>query len=379
MAARAPLDLRELTDSKLVYERRPPALGFAVIAAAVLAIVVALVWAATTVKPSVVQGVGTVEAANRTYVMSSVSGRVLDVVTPNGSTVEEGDVMIRVESADLSAEQQSVDAQIAALESAFELQQEFTQALASGVNGFDTADPAEAQYHYAFEAFEDQKAQLRVDPPSMQAMGYSDVEIINAQRSNDEKAREITNSALSESAGAAADLRRQIDDLRIRADALSVGGSTLTVVAAASGSVYLEPGLRPGTVISAGDPVGTIASSEAGLVVRAYVSVPDRELVSIGDRATVSVTGLPSVAYEKVEGTVTAIDTDVTTMAAAPTDAGGSSGSAMFGLTIDLSRYDVESRSGRQHPLGNGTAVRTELAYDEITYLQYLAQLIGFR
>lgn len=370
--------LDELTDSRILYEKRVPLFGFLVISLTVVALVVVTSWAAVTIRPSVVHGAGTVESLNRTYVMSSVSGTILEVLTPSGSIVEQQETMITVDSVDLAMEHQTIDAQVATLGKTLALQDRYTVALETRVNGFDKSIPDESQYYYQFEAIRLQRVQLAVDPASMRAIGYSDVEIANASKGNQLRVREIEDGARSASAAKAADIRAQLEQLHIRSSALEIGGRAYNVVAAASGELYLNPNLKPGTVIAAGEPVGTIASDDAGQIVKVYVSIPDRQFVSVGDRVGVSVSGLSTLIFGQIDGVVTAIDNDVTTLTS-----GGSAGTtvrndSVFGVAVKLDQDYVEGRNGEHHEVGNGAAVQADFVYDEMTYLEYVLELLGF-
>ncbi len=373
------MQLEELTDSRLLYERRPPRFGYILIAAVLVALAGTVLWAANTAKPSVATGTGAVESDNRTYIMSSVSGAVNDVLTPNGTTVDRDEAMITIESVDLDIEREATIVRIAQLQKSLALQERYTAAVDARENTFDAANPDEAPFYYQFDALASQRWGLRADPDSLRAIGYSEVEIANVVRSNQLKIDQLESAALGDSATRATDLRGQIDQLTTHLAGLDAGSAQYTVRAAASGEVTLNPDLKPGTIISAGEPVGTIASPDSGLEVRVYLEATQRQFVNVGDTARVAVAGLPPLAYDSIDGIVTTIDSDVTTVA--PGDAGPSTASSgqYFGATIRLDKYWVEGRDGVRRDLGNGTAVTSEIVYTEISYLEYFAELVGIR
>lgn len=372
------IQLAELTDSRILYEKRAPVFGFFIIALALVAVLFALVWSSATTKPSVVQAAGAVESENRTYVMSSVSGKIVDVLTPNGASVERDDTMIVVESVELAVEKQSVDAQSQELNQRLALHDRYRAALENDTNEFDPNNPDESSFYYEFESLDYQLAQVRADPDSLRALGYSELEIENVLRRDRLKRAELLNTALSAAADEAAEIRQQIDTLAIRAAALESQELAYTVEAPETGEVYLNPKLKPGAVISAGEPLGTIAAPDAARKVTVYLAVPDRQLVSVGDKVRVSVSGLPAPAYDKIDGEVTSIDSDVTTMTSGAASATTVSNESVFGVTVELDRYYVQGQAGERHEIGNGTAVQVDLVYDEVSYLQYALGLLGF-
>lgn len=365
------LHLGDLTDSRLLYERRPPLFGFVVIALVLVAIGSALVWASVTERPSVVQAAGTVQSENRTSIMSTVSGRVTEVATPNGSSIDEGEVMIAIDPGDLVIERNTLAAQAADLATQLGLWDRFRLNLENGGNDFDVAAADEQYFYYQLETLDTQRAQLRVDPPSMLAIGYSQVEIDNAMRSNWLKSTELVTAALSGAAEQQASLRRQADDVAIRSSAVDEQILAYSLTAAVSGEVFLDPRVRVGAVISVGDVLGTIASVGGPRVVLAYLDAGQRQFVSVGDRVKVEIAGLPASTYGRLTGVVAAIDSDVT--AVGSPDAPGTA----FGLTVTLDSYTLRAADGTRQEVDNGAAVRVQLIYDEVSYLQYVAGLLG--
>jgi multidrug resistance efflux pump len=367
------VDLDRLTDSRLVYEKRPPLFGLFIVALTAVTIGGLLAWASVTTRPSAVEAAGAIEGANRTVVMASVSGRITEVSAPNGADVAKGDRVIAVESVELDAEKKTVASQKALLEHALELQRRFSESIRTQSNTFDRTVAEEAAFHWQFEVLRSQKAQLEVSRESLAALGYTPVEIDNAIEENRLKAEELDATALSESAAKETQLQQQIAEIDIRGQAAATGQTAFQVSAPVDGTVQLDESVQVGAVVTAGDPIGSVASTEEGVDVTVYLSVPDRQHVEVGDRATVAVEGLPAVEYEKLSGRVTSIDADVT---AVPT--GTTETTNYFVAHLELDDDVVRSRDGDEHALLNGTAISVDLIHDEMTYLEYVVELVGF-
>ncbi|RWZ67777.1 HlyD family efflux transporter periplasmic adaptor subunit [Labedella populi] len=367
------VDLDSLTDSRILYEKRPPLFGLLLLALTAGAIVAVVLWSSVTMRPSLIEGVGVIEGANRTVVMASVSGRIAAVDAPNGSRVEAGARVVAVESLELQAEKDTVAAQKALLEKELDLQSRFSQAVRDGENSFrqDVAD--EAAFYWQFDSLQKQKDQLIVSRESLEALGYTPVEIDGAIADNALKAEELDSTALSESSAEETQIRQQIAEIDIRGRAASTGESAFQITAPVSGTVHLDEGVQVGSVVTAGDRIGSVASTEEGLDVSVYLSVPDRQHVEVGDRATVSVEGLPAVEYEKLSGRVVSIDADVTAM---PID--GTETANYFVVHLALDDDVVRTRDGAEHDLINGTTITVDLVRDEVTYLEYAQELAGF-
>lgn len=367
------VDLHSLTDSRILYEKRPPLFGLLIVALTAIALAAVAVWSSVTIRPSVIEGAGVIEGANRTVVMASVSGRITEVSAPNGSTVDAGDRLIAVESVELDVEKQTVASQKGLLEHTLGLQRRFSESIRVQSNTFDRDVADEAAFYWQFESLRSQKKQLEVSRKSLEALGYTPVEIDNAIADNRLKAEELDSTALSESAAKETELQQQIAEIDIRGKAATTGASAFQVEAPVAGTVHLDELVQVGSVVSAGDQIGSVASTDEGVDVSVYLSVPDRQHVEVGDRATVSVEGLPSVEYEKIAGRIVSINADVT---AVPSGASGSSNYFMAHLTLDDDV--VRTRDGDEHELLNGTAISVDLVHDEITYLDYFRELVGF-
>ena len=366
------VDLRSLTDSRIVYEKRPPAFGLFVVALTAVALGAVLVWSSVTIRPSVVEGLGAIEGANRTVMMASVSGRVTEVTAPNGSRVAEGDRVIAVESVELDAEKQTVAAQKTLLEHQLDLQRRFSESVRTETNTFRQDLAEEATFYWQYDSLQSQKDQLTVSRQGLEALGYTPVEIDKAIADNRLKAEELDSTALSESAAKETELQRQIAEIDIRSQAASTGESAFQVAAPVAGTVSLGELVKVGSVVTAGEQIGSVASTDEGIDVKVYLSVPDRQQVTVGDRATISVQGLPSVDYEKLTGRIVSIDADVT---AVPT--GETETSNYFIAHLSLDDDVVRTRDGGEHALLNGTVISVDLVHDEITYLEYITQLLG--
>ncbi|MDZ5145942.1 HlyD family secretion protein [Microbacterium testaceum] len=370
--------LSELTDSGIIYTRRLPRFAFFIVALTLLAVAGALVWAHFAIKPSVVTGAGAVQGANRTPLMSGVSGVVTEVMAPNSSEVTSGEEMLRLDSPEIRIEEEGLTAQREALQADLDLQERFTTALKEGWNPFDKANPAEAGYFYRFTSIQNKKSKLRVDRASMAAIGYSEVEIDNAVTSNKLEEREIDNAALAESSEQANTFRSQIEEMDLRLSAARSSAEAYRVVAAATGTVHLNSSVKVGTVINAGEQIGTISSTQDGLSTVILVAVPDRQFISVGDAVNVTVDGLPALQYGKIHGQVTSIDNDITTVGAVSPDGSSGGMTSYFAIHIALDQNFVESADGDRHELTNGTSVTANFIYGEVTYLQYVTEMLGF-
>ena len=99
----------------------------------------------------------------------------------------------------------------------------------------------------------------------------------------------------------------------------------------------------------------------------AYVTLSDRPLLHVGDPCKIAITGLSEYSYGTLTGTVTSIDSDVTT---------NTSGS-YYKMTIKPDNTYVVSTSGDKVDLSNGMSVTARVEYDELTYFDYVMEALG--
>jgi hypothetical protein len=124
---------------------------------------------------------------------------------------------------------------------------------------------------------------------------------------------------------------------------------------------------KEGMVLGAGYALCSIASANDELEIVTYVSLNDRPLLHVGDPCTIAVTGLVQSVYGTLTGTVTSIDSDITS----------SGSSTAYKLTIVPDSTYLVSKSGNQVSLANGMSVETRIQYDEITYFEYIMEALG--
>ncbi|MGF0110959.1 MULTISPECIES: hypothetical protein [unclassified Clostridium] len=78
-------NLNEITDSKILYDRKPPAFMKYVILIVTSLIIALLIWANKLVKTYMVKGQGIVVSENKSHIMTKNSGEIKEVFIIEGS------------------------------------------------------------------------------------------------------------------------------------------------------------------------------------------------------------------------------------------------------------------------------------------------------
>ncbi len=360
-------NLYELQDSRIMMEKRLPPYGYALIliVAALMAGLVA--WSTVTPRIYISQLSGTVQSANKTYIMSSYSGSITELNVSEGSYVEQGDLIAHIKSTDIDLQQSQLETQLAVYRTQLEQYNKLVRSIQDNTNYFSESDPADQSYYYQYEAYQSQLEQQRFDSSAYQAAGYSEAQIQALMEQSQSQLEQIYYSALQSASQSASSVQATIEGLQSQLDALSTGANDYYIYAPTSGVIHMDSPYSVGMVLSAGSVLATVSSENGDYEVVAYASLSDRPLLDVGDPCTIAVTGLAQTAYGTLTGTVTAIDSDVT----------ASSSGSYYKVTVKPDSTYLVSKSGDMVELASGMSVTARVQYDEVTYFQYAMEALG--
>ena len=80
-------NLSDLQDRRIMMEKKLPAFGYALILLVAFLMVFLVIWSTQNKRTYVSQSTGSVQAANKTYIMSSYSGSITELNISEGSYV----------------------------------------------------------------------------------------------------------------------------------------------------------------------------------------------------------------------------------------------------------------------------------------------------
>ena len=105
-------NLSDLQDRRIMMEKRVPPFGYAMILLVAGLLVFLTIWSTQNYRTYVSQSTGTVQASNKTYIMSSYSGSITELNIAEGTYVNEGDLIAHIKSTDLDMQQDSIQSQL---------------------------------------------------------------------------------------------------------------------------------------------------------------------------------------------------------------------------------------------------------------------------
>ena len=326
-------NLDELQDRRIMMDKKLPPYGYALIILTGFLMVYLLLWSTKNYRTYVSQSTGTVQAANKTYIMSSYSGAITELNVSEGSYVNEGDLIAHIKITYLDIQTESYD----------------------------------QPYYYQYETYKSQVAQNTFDAAPYQAAGYSDEQIKTLMEQNQSTVENLYYSTLQSISANLTSIQSNIDSIQSQLDALNTGANDYYIYAPTSGVIHMDTPYKVGMVLSAGSPLATVASENSDLEVVAYATVNDRPLIHVGDPCKIAITGLSEYSYGSLTGTVTSIDSDVT----------ASSSGSYYKMTITPDSTYVVSNSGDKVDLSNGMSVTARVEYDQLTYFEYAMEALG--
>ncbi len=360
-------DINELQDRRIMMEKKLPPFGYALILLTAALILFLVVWSTKNYRTYVSQSSGSVQAANKTYIMSSYSGSITELNIAEGTYVNEGDLIAHIKSTDLDMQQDSIQSQLDIYKKQKSQYEKLVKSIQDDKNYFSETDIDDQPYYYQYETYKSQVAQKAFDASPYQAAGYSDEQIKALMEQNQSEVEALYYSTLQSISASLTSVQSNIDNLQSQMDALSTGANDYYIYAPTSGVIHMDTPYKVGMVLSAGSALATVASENSDQEIVAALTVSDRPLINVGDPCKIAITGLSEYSYGNLTGTVTSIDSDVTS-----TESG-----SYYKMTIKPNSTYVVSNSGDKVDLANGMSVTARVEYDKLTYFEYVMEALG--
>ena len=338
-------NLDDLQDRRIMMDRDVPPYGYAFVILVGLFMIFLLVWSTRTNRIYVSQNSGTVQASNKTYIMSSYSGTLTELYISEGSYVNEGDLVAHIKSTDLDMQQDNLESQLKIYQTQVDQYNKLLQCIQDDTNYFSETSVEDQPYYYQYETYKSQVEQKTFDASAYQAAGYTDAQIKTMMEQNQSEIQALYYSTMQSISQSITSAQSNVDNVQAQIDALNTGANDYYLYAPTSGVIHMDSPYKEGMVLSAGSPLATVAS----------------------DPCKIAITGLSEYSYGTLTGTVTAIDSDVTT----------STSASYYKMTIKPDSTYVVSRSGDKVDLSNGMSVTARVEYDQVTYFEYAMEALG--
>ena len=360
-------NLSDLQDRRIMMEKKLPPFGYAFLILVGVFMAFLVVWSTKTNRIYVSQNSGTVQASNKTYIMSSYSGSITELYISEGSYVNEGDLVAHIKSTDLDMQQENLESQKKIYQTQLDQYTKLLQCVQDDTNYFSETDPEDQPYYYQYETYKSQVAQKTFDASAYQSAGYSDTQIKTLMEQSQSELEALYYSTMQTISQNITSAQTNVDNIQAQIDSLNNGAKEYYIYAPTSGTIHMDSPYKEGMVLSAGSALATVASENDDLEIVAMVTVSDRPLLHVGDPCKIAITGLSEYSYGTLTGTVTSIDSDVTS----------STSGSYYKMTIKPDTTYVVSKSGDKVDLSNGMSVTARVEYDQVTYFEYAMEALG--
>lgn len=282
-------NLNEITDSKILYDRKPPAFMKYIILIVTALIIACLIWANKSVKTYMVKGQGVVVSENKSHVMTKGSGEIKDVFISEGSEVKEGDVLFTTNGMESDLQLEQVNAQINTFSRRIELLTLAEENATNGTNYFDRYNEEEVEFYNKLSAAYIARKEFEVNKESLKNQGYEEKQIEEYAKTQKNKLNEQYYKTISEFTTEKNQYELELSKLLAQKEALEKGKEQYEVVAQKSGVIHLNTPLTSGMVLQGGSLIGTITSKEEDLIVETMLPSSDRPRIHVGDEVALAI------------------------------------------------------------------------------------------
>jgi len=364
-------NLNEITDSKLLYDKKPPKFMYYIILVVVLLIAGFLVWSTKSVKTYVVKGQGIVTTENKSNIMAKVSGEVKESYIEEGKEVKEGDVLLVFNSPDHKYQIEQADGQIEIYNKRIELLKRAENEATKWTNTFDKNNADELEFYNKLLSSYAKMAEYKVDEEALKKQGYTDDQIQQYKDQGKVKNNQIYYDTILAFTNERNQLEIEKEKLESQKKSISNSTDEYVLYASSSGKIHLNTEIKKGMVLQGGSQIGSIATSDEELIVEASVASSDRPLIHENDEVSLAVAGLNQAEYGTLNGKVVSIDGDATI--------NNEKGNVYFKVKIKPDNNYLEDKKGERVNLTLGMVTETRVKYEKITYMKYFMDQIGIK
>lgn len=364
-------NLNEITDSRVLYDKKPPAFMKYIIVILVLLLGLSIIWANKSIKAYIVKGNGLVVSENKSYIMVKTSGEIKEVLVKEGSYVSEGDVLFLIDSLESDIQVQQLETEISTVTKRIELLKRAEENARKESNDFDKNNELENEFYNKLKAAYSGRKEFDVNENSLRVLGYNDQEIEEYKNAQKNKTEEHYYNVIAEFITERNQYEEQLVKLESQKEALDKNREKYYVTAKKSGVVHLDSSLTKGMVLQGGTLVGSITGKDEEMIVETMVTSTDRPRIHLGDEVSLVVGGLNQVEYGTVSGSVISIDEDATI--------DSEKGTTSFKVKVKPEQTYLEDSKGERVNLTIGMVTETRVKYEKITYMNYFLEMIGYK
>ena len=233
-------NLSDLQDRRIMMDKKLPPYGYAFVILTGLFMIFLVIWSTQTNRIYVSQNSGVVQAANKTYILSSYSGSITELYVSEGSYVNEGDLIARLKSTDLDMQKDNLQSQLDIYQKQLDQYNKLLKCIQDDTNYFDETNAEDQPYYYQYQTYKSQVAQKTFDATTYQAAGYSDTQIKALMEQNQSELESLYYSTMQSISQSITSAQVNVDNLQAQLDSLNTGANDYFIYAPTSGVIHMD-------------------------------------------------------------------------------------------------------------------------------------------
>lgn len=359
--------LSELRESKLLYDRKPPAFGVIMTLLTALFVAAALLWAGLTTKTYVVRATGIVVSEGKVNVMNYVSGKIVDIAVEEGQVVSKGDTLIEIDSFQTGLQIGQLKSTI----SGYQTKIDNTLRLIAFVNGYLLDDKSTQSNPFD----KNNVNEIKLYSDAEYFISYVNAQVNQSESSGDgftQAALDDIKTAFLTQQSVYTSLEQAVSEKSKQEDQLAMYEESLSeysIKAEQSGTIHLSSGLTVGTVLQSGTLLGNISDlNDESLYFSAAVGAQERSKLSLNSSVEIALSGAMQTEFGTLSGKVLAIDSDGTQT---------EDGQVYFNVKIKSDKNELVDKHGNAVKLKSGMIGECRIKHDETTWLMWVAEQIA--
>ncbi|WP_291569674.1 HlyD family secretion protein [Clostridium sp. UBA4548] len=364
-------NLNEITDSKLLYDKKPPRFMMYITLVVLALIIGFLFWSTKSVKTFIVKGQGIVTSENKHNLMAKVSGEIKEIHIEEGKEVKEGDVLLVFNSPEPKYQLQQVEGQLEILNKRIELLKRAESEATKGTNTFKKDKPEEIEFYNKIVSSYVKLKEFNVDEEALKKQQYTEEQIKQYKEQSKVKKDQVYYETILSFTNERNQLEMEKSKIENQKDSIDKSTDEYKLYAPSSGKFHLNMPLNKGMVIQGGSLLGTISSQNENIIIETLIPSTDRPRIHVEDEVALGVGGLNQAEYGTLKGKVTEIDEDATI--------DNEKGNVFFKVKVKPEKDYLEDKKGEKVKLTLGMVTETRVKYEKITYMKYFMEQIGIK
>lgn len=343
-------NLNKLSDSRLLYIRRPPKFTYIITLIIVIALAGIIIWSSYAIKAEQIQSAGVLTTENKQSFSPEVTGTISTVYFQEGDMISAGDVIIELDKSEINVKMESLKTQKEKLEKRVENLDKIIEQVSRNY-GFKQPfknEGDEREFYAMFEKYLADRKTYNGDSDMLKVLRYQTEGELFAQR----------NDCINNKTNIEAEMSTYDTIL-----------PKYSISSNSDGIIHFDTKLHKGVILQAGEQIGSIHNPDEKKVIEMYVSSADRSKIETGQECRFVVDGLAQTEYGSVQGKVSKISSDATMQ----------NGSATFKVVVEFDTDHMTDSSGGIVHLSNGMTVRAWVIYEKLTYLEYFIEKLGLK